>query len=65
LDSNGKSVWEIGSEIVLKPYSAVRLDNGHTLICDGGHGRVIEVDEHKNIVWEKGGFLYVAKADRD
>ena len=32
--------------------SARRLPNGNTLICDGQHGRFIEVTEDKETVWE-------------
>jgi len=32
--------------------SAQRLPNGNTLICEGAHGRIFEVTETKEIVWE-------------
>ncbi len=64
LNRESNVVWEIGPDIVLNQYDAVRLWNGNTLICDSGHFRVIEVDFDKNIVWEKGGFGYPAKAYR-
>ena len=32
--------------------SADRLPNGNTLICEGSHGRVFEVTDEKDIVWE-------------
>src|SRR5688572_31839045 len=32
-------------------YSAVRLDNGHTLIGAGGGSRVVEVDKDGKEVW--------------
>jgi hypothetical protein len=35
------------------------------LIADGGNHRVIELDKDKNIVWEKGGIGYPAKAYRE
>ena len=64
LDRDGHVVWEVGSELVLNQYSAVRLPNGNTLIADQGHFRVIEIDKEKEIVWELGGFGYPAKAYR-
>jgi len=33
-------------------------------MADVGHTRVIEIDNDKNIVWEKGGFGFPAKAYR-
>lgn len=64
LDPDGREVWEIGKDLILNQYSAVRLWNGNTLIADGGHFRIIEVDVEKNIVWEKTGIGYPAKAYR-
>ncbi len=32
--------------------SAQRLGNGHTLICEGEHGRLIEVTDAGEVVWE-------------
>ncbi len=32
--------------------SAERMPNGNTLICEGAHGRVFEVTQNKEIVWE-------------
>jgi hypothetical protein len=32
--------------------SAQRLTNGNTLICEGKHGRLVEVDPDGSIVWE-------------
>jgi hypothetical protein len=54
----------VSEEIVKTPYSAVRLKNGNTLIADGGHNRVIELDPNRKIVWSKDGFGYPAKAYR-
>ncbi len=31
---------------------ADRFPNGNTLICEGAHGRVFEITEHGDIVWE-------------
>jgi len=31
---------------------AQRLPNGNTLICEGPHGRIFEIDSYFNIVWE-------------
>ena len=64
LAPDGREVWKIGKDLLLNQYSAVRLWNGNTLIADGGHFRVIEVDVEKNIVWEKNGIGYPAKAYR-
>lgn len=48
-DATGKIVWEypVGSKV----YSAIRLDNGNTLIGAGDGHRVIEVSPEKKIVW--------------
>ncbi|MFN8670634.1 MAG: hypothetical protein U0457_00935 [Candidatus Sericytochromatia bacterium] len=35
-----------------RPRYAVKLKNGHYLICDEKNSRVIEVDKNKEIVWE-------------
>lgn len=47
---SGSVVWEyaIGS----KAYSAVRLENGNTLIGTGDGHRVVEVNAAKETVWE-------------
>lgn len=47
---DGKVIWEysVGSQL----YSAVRLENGNTLIGTGDGNRVIEVNPEKEIVWE-------------
>jgi outer membrane protein assembly factor BamB len=49
-DGDGKVVWEypVGSQL----YSAVRLENGNTLIGTGNGHRVIEVSPDKQIVWQ-------------
>ncbi len=31
---------------------AQRLDNGNTLVCEGEHGRVVEVTSEGEVVWE-------------
>ena len=31
---------------------ADRFPNGNTLICEGAHGRIFEITEHGEIVWE-------------
>lgn len=48
-DRDGKVVWHyaVGSKV----YSAVRLENGNTLIGTGDGHRVIEVSPRKQIVW--------------
>jgi hypothetical protein len=42
------------------PVQAVRLPNGHTLIVDQGFtgGRVLELDAHKQVVWQVGDGTY-------
>lgn len=47
---DGSVVWEfeVGSQL----YSAVRLDNGNTLIGTGDGNRVLEVSPTKEVVWE-------------
>ncbi|MBL8889768.1 MAG: PQQ-binding-like beta-propeller repeat protein [Planctomycetaceae bacterium] len=47
---DGAVVWEfeVGSQL----YSAVRLENGNTLIGTGDGNRVLEVSPTKEIVWE-------------
>ena len=49
-DRAGLIVWEfdVGSQL----YSAVRLNNGNTLVGTGDGHRVIEVTKDKKIVWE-------------
>ncbi|MGB9920679.1 MAG: hypothetical protein ACPLPT_08145 [Moorellales bacterium] len=55
LDQEGRKVWEYGP---VQATAAVRLANGHTLICDSGAPgppavpRVIEVNAKGEIVWE-------------
>ena len=54
----GDIVWQYGSGDPNKnePVSGVafasRLENGHTLITDSNHNRIVEIDEDKNPVWE-------------
>ena len=54
----GTIVWQYGSgdPNVNDPVSGVafasRLKNGHTLITDSNHSRIVEIDQHKNVVWE-------------
>ena len=31
---------------------ASRLENGHTLVTDSNHARIVEVDREKRVVWE-------------
>lgn len=49
-DRNGKVVWEF--DVGSKLYSAVRLNNGNTLIGTGDGHRVVEVSPDKKVVWE-------------
>jgi hypothetical protein len=54
----GQIVWQFGSgdPNVTDPVNGVafasRLKNGHTLITDSGHARIVEIDRNKNVVWE-------------
>lgn len=56
-------VWQYGTDGIPgdgpnqlnKPRSAIRLQNGNTLITDQGNTRVIEVNPNHEIVWEFGG----------
>ena len=54
----GMIVWQYGSgdPNVNEPLSGVafasRLKNGHTLITDSNHARIVEIDQNKNVVWE-------------
>jgi hypothetical protein len=54
----GDIVWQYGSgdpnnnEPVSGVAFASRLNNGHTLITDSNHNRIVEIDEDKNPVWE-------------
>ena len=54
----GDIVWQYGSGDPNNgnPVSGVafasRLKNGHTLITDSNHNRIVEVDQDKNVVWE-------------
>ena len=54
----GDIVWQYGSgdpnnnEPVSGVAFASRLQNGHTLITDSNHNRVVEIDENKKPVWE-------------
>jgi len=54
----GDIVWQYGSGDPNKnePVSGVafasRLKNGHTLITDSNHNRIVEIDKDKNPVWE-------------
>ena len=56
--TGGDIVWQYGSgdPNVNDPVSGVafasRLENGHTLITDSNHNRVVEIDANKNPVWE-------------
>jgi hypothetical protein len=54
----GDIVWQYGSgdPNINDPVSGVafasRLKNGHTLITDSNHNRIVEIDKDKNPVWE-------------
>lgn len=39
---------------LLFPRSAVRLENGNTLIADTGNNRIVEISKDKKVVWELG-----------
>ncbi len=50
-------VWEYTEVPIVRFYTALkgslqRLPNGNTLICEGDTGRIFEVTEGKEIVWE-------------
>jgi hypothetical protein len=55
---SGDIVWQYGSgdPNVNEPVSglafASRLKNGHTLLTDSNHNRIVEIDANKNVVWE-------------
>ena len=49
--------WEYKGSPPVSFYShyisgAERMPNGNTLICEGAHGRIFEVTQNKEIVWE-------------
>lgn len=54
----GDIVWQYGSgdpnnnEPVSGVAFASRLENGHTLVTDSNHSRIVEIDEDKTPVWE-------------
>jgi hypothetical protein len=50
-DATGKAVWTVKAA---KPWGAVRLRNGNTLISGDARGYVREVDHAGNTVWEVG-----------
>lgn len=56
--TGGDIVWQYGSGDPNKnePVSGVafasRLENGHTLITDSNHSRIVEIDAHKKPVWQ-------------
>src|ERR1700687_5826666 len=54
----GDIVWQYGSgdPTINEPVSGVafasRLKDGHTLLTDSNHNRIVEIDQDKNVVWE-------------
>jgi hypothetical protein len=58
LPLGGDIVWQYGSgdPNVNEPVSglafASRLKDGHTLLTDSNHNRIVEIDANKNVVWE-------------
>lgn len=54
----GTIVWQYGSgdPSVNEPVSGVafasRLKNGHTLVTDSNHSRIVEIDQNKQPVWQ-------------
>jgi hypothetical protein len=54
----GEIVWQYGSgdpnnNVPLSGVAfASRLENGHTLITDSNHSRIVEIDQNKHVVWE-------------
>ncbi len=62
---NETKVWEYGgSDLLLWPRDADRLPNGNTLIVDTFNNRVIEVNDHGEVVWEYGRLAMPYSADR-
>ena len=52
-DGEWDRTWELGSETVFDwPRDADRLRNGHTLVGDSRHNRVVEVTPRGEVVWE-------------
>jgi hypothetical protein len=50
-------VWEYADQSIFEFFSpyisgAQRLPNGNTLICEGCHGRILEVTREGDVVWE-------------
>jgi len=58
IDPNTKEVvWQYKGQPIFTFYSprisgVCRLDNGNTIICEGNHGRLFEVTQAGDIVWE-------------
>lgn len=59
IDKEGNMVWEYGEYLAgtRSFYSATRsncqrLPNGNTLICEGKKGRIFELDDKDDVVWE-------------
>ncbi len=54
----GNIVWQYGSgdpnngDPVSGVAFASRLKNGHTLITDSNHSRIVEIDRNSNVVWQ-------------
>ncbi len=49
---------------LLFPRSAVRLENGNTLIADTGNNRIVEVSKDKKVIWELGNLSRPVSAER-
>lgn len=50
VDWSGKVWWEI--DLPGAPYMPVRLDNGNMLVSLGPAGKIVEVTDKKEIIWE-------------
>ena len=49
---------------LLFPRSAVRLENGNTLVADTGNNRIVEVSKDKKVIWELGNLSRPVSAER-
>ncbi|MBI2899553.1 MAG: PQQ-binding-like beta-propeller repeat protein [Planctomycetes bacterium] len=56
VDRQGNEVWRAQVDR-LRPWRALRLDNGNTLISDYQRGMVIEIDAANREVWKKEGLV--------
>lgn len=52
INGNWKQTWKWKDAEMSWPRDADRLPNGHTLIADSNSGRIIEINESGNVVWQ-------------